>query len=233
MRLSASGLVTGRWELGTRVGGLAAGPDGGIWLTLPDAKRVERISPLTGRVTTFRTSQTPGRIAGGPSHAVWFTMHASGLRQSVVRLVPAGFQTFFQVRRGTRGLAVGANDGIFITESRGIERLTPFLGARVIRSRSLPVNRFAGSASLRLFCPKLDLVFCAGRITLRRGGRVLGSTPFSQRVNDAPATRLLLNSYGRRVTRPGRRVRVRMTIVQHDQGGSRRRTTQTLYLRAR
>jgi hypothetical protein len=232
VRLSTTGQVrTFGVPFPLPLGGLAAGPDGGMWFTVPDAKRVARISPATGRVTAFRTSQRPGHITAGPSFSIWFTMSAPRQRQSIVRLVPAGFQTFFQVRGGAHGLAVGANSGIYITKGNGVERLTPFLGARPIRSRVLRVNRFAGSVSLRLFCPKLDLVFCAGRITLSYRGRLVASTPFSQRVNDAPATRIVLTAYGRRLTRAHARLRVRMTIVQHDEGGTSRRTTQNVYLR--
>ena len=215
------------------IGELAAGPDGGIWATLPDAGRVVRLSPRTGRTTIFRTSQRPLHITSGPSHALWFTMTAPRRRLSVVRMTPSGFQSFFQVDRSVRGLAVGANQGIFMTKGNGIERLTPFLGARVIRSRVLLVNTFAGSASVRLLCPKFDHVFCAGTITLRHRGQVVASAPFSQRVNDAPATRLLLTVIGRRLMRARARVLVRMTIVQHDQGGTGRRTTQNVYLRRR
>ncbi len=215
------------------IGEIAAGPDGGIWTTLPDAHGLLRISPTSGRRTYYRTSQRPFHLVAGPSHALWFTMTAPRRRLSVVRMVPAGFQSYFQVRGTVRGLAVGANDGIFMAKGDGVERLTPFLGAHVIRSRVLPVNLFAGSAAVRLLCPKFDHIFCAGTITLRYRGTILGSAPFSQRVNDAPATRLLLNALGRRLVRARGRVAVSMTIVQHDQGGSGRRTTQTVFLRRR
>ncbi|MDX6699715.1 MAG: virginiamycin lyase [Solirubrobacteraceae bacterium] len=230
-RISPAGAIS-TFTLGgfASIGGLVAGPDGGVWLTLPTSKQIARISPATGHITLYRTSQRPAHIAAGPSHSVWFTMRGFG-PQSIVRMTPAGFQTFFQMRRGARGLAIGANGGVFATEGVGIERLTPFLGARPIRTRALLINRFAGSAALRLFCPKFDLVYCAGRVSLTYRGRFVGGAPFSQRVNDAPATRLLLNARGRALMRARARVRVRMTIVQHDQGGTQRRSTQNLYLR--
>jgi virginiamycin B lyase len=217
------------------IGEMAAGPDGGVWVTAPGAKHVYRLSPATGRSTTYHTSQRPEHIAAGPSHSVWFTMraHSGPGPTSIVRMTPSGFQTFFQMLGRINGLAVGRNQAVFATEGYGIERLTPFLGARPIRTRALLVNPFAGSASLRLFCPKYDLVFCAGLVTLRYRGQVVGGAPFSQRVNDAPATRLVLNARGRRLVRGRARVRVRMTIVQHDQGGAVRRSTQNLYLRGR
>lgn len=215
------------------LGAIAAGPDGGMWVTGPSSKAIWRVSAATGEVTLYRTSQRPLHIVAGPSRAVWFAMRADGRPWSLVRMTPSGFQTFFQVAGWVHGLAVGANQGIFMTKGEGIERLTPFLGARPIRTRALRVNPFAGSASLRLFCPKYDLVLCAGRITLHRGGAVIGGAPFSQRVNDAPATRLVLNARGRALTRRPVRLRTRMTIVQHDQGGTTRRSVQNLYLLGR
>jgi virginiamycin B lyase len=215
-------------------GGIVAGPDSGMWFTaIEEAKWVGRIG-MDGRIIGFPLSQrVRSTIAAGPSHSIWFTT-AGGGAQSIVRMTTAGFKTFFQLRGGgARDLAVGANAAIFMTREDGIERLTTFLGARPIRTRTLRVNPFAGSVSLRLFCPKFDLVFCAGEVTLLYRGRVIGGGPFSQRVNDAPATRLRLNAYGRRVIGGGGRRRALMTIVQHDQGGSTRRTTQAVYLRRR
>jgi hypothetical protein len=147
-------------------------------------------------------------------------------------MTPAGFQTYFQIPWGA-SLTVGAHQDILAVTWGGVVRLTPFLGARPIRSRVLPVNPYTGSASLRLYCPKYDLVFCAGRITLRHRGRVIGGAPFSQRVHDAPATRLVLNPLGRALTNRPVRLRVSMTIVQHDQGGATRRSTQGIYLLGR
>jgi len=206
---------------GRDLGGLTLGPDGGLWFTAPSARMVGRLSPSTGRVLSFRTSWNPHAITAGPSHAVWFAMTDRG-RWTVARLVPAGYMSFFGVSGPVRGLAAGADDGIWMSGDGEIERLEPFLGAFPIRTRRLRVNQFAGSTSLRLLCPKYDLVLCAGTVTLRAGGRKLGSAPFSQRSFDAPATRVLLNRLGRRLTRARREVRVVATLDQRDAGGTRR-----------
>ena len=208
---------------GRDLGGLTVGPDGGLWFTAPSARMVGRLSPTTGRLLSFRTSWNPYAITAGPSHAIWFAMTDSG-RWTVTRMVPAGYMSFFGVSGPVRGLAAGADDGIWMTRDGAVERLEPFLGAHPIRTRRLKVNQFAGSTSLRLLCPKYDLVLCAGTVTLRAGGRKVGSAPFSQRSFDAPATRLLLNRLGRRLTRRSREVAVMATINQHDAGGTWRRS---------
>jgi hypothetical protein len=205
----------------SELAGIAAGPDGGLWFTAPKARMVGRISPTTGHVTSFHTSWNPYAITAGPSHAVWFAMTDSG-RWTITRLVPAGYMAFFQVSGQVNGLAAGPDDGIYIAKGASVERLEPFIGAYPIRKRKLKVNPFAGSISMRLYCPWYDLVSCTGRIVVRWHDQVVASTPFSQRVNDAPATRLLLNGLGRRVTRRSARVPVTATITQHDQGGTTR-----------
>ncbi len=208
-------------SFGSELAGITSGPDGGLWFTAPKGRMVGRISPLTGHVIGFHTSWNPYAITSGPSHALWFAMTDRG-RWTITRLVPAGYMAFFHVAGPVDGLAAGPDDGIYMTHGSSVERLEPFLGAYPIRKRSLGVNSFAGSTSMRLYCPQYDLVFCAGTIVLRWHDQIVARTPFSQRVNDAPATRMLLNSLGRRLTRRSRVVAVTATINQHDQGGTTR-----------
>jgi virginiamycin B lyase len=226
-RIDADGHVT---ELpvpasfGSELAGITAAPDGGLWFTAPRARMVGRMSATTAHVTGFRTSWNPYAITSGPSHAVWFAMTDSG-RWTVTRLVPAGYMAFFQVPGPVKGLAAGPDDGIYISHGSSVERLEPFIGAWPIRHRKLKVNPFAGSISMRLYCPWYDLVSCAGKIVVRWHDQVVATQPFSQRVNDAPATRLLLNRLGRRLTKHSRSVPVTATITQHDQGGTMRERT--------
>jgi virginiamycin B lyase len=223
-RIGSDGVVTEfalPASFGSELAGITAAPDGGLWFTAPRARMVGRLSPSTGHVTSFHTSWNPYAITSGPSHAVWFAMTDSG-RWTITRLVPAGYMAFFQVPGPVKGLAAGPDDGIYIAHGASVERLEPFIGASPIRNRKLKVNPFAGSVSMRLYCPWYDLVSCAGKIVLRWHDQVVATVPFSQRVNDAPATRLLLNGLGRRLTRRSRRVPVSATITQHDQGGTTR-----------
>jgi virginiamycin B lyase len=230
-RVGADGHVTevALPQFGHDLGGITAGPDGGLWFTAPSARLIGRFSPTTGRINSFRTSWNPYAITSGPSHAIWFAMTHQG-RWTLTRMVPAGYMSFFQVPGPVRGMAAGPDDGVYLAKGATIERFEPFLGAYPIRRRALPVNPFAGSISMRLFCPKFDLVFCAGTIVLRWKGQEVAQTAFSQRVNDAPATRLLLNGLGRRLARRSARVRVIATITQHDQGGVTRVSEHAFYL---
>jgi virginiamycin B lyase len=206
---------------GSELAGITAAPDGGLWFTAPKARMVGRVSPKSGHVTSFRTSWNPYFITAGPSHSVWFAMTDSG-RWTITRMVPSGYMAFFQVPGTVRGLSAGPDDGIYISKGDSVERLEPFIGAYPIRQRRLKVNSFAGSITMRLYCPWYDLVSCAGKVVVRWNDQVVATMPFSQRVNDAPATRLLLNALGRRLTRRSRSLPVTATITQHDQGGTTR-----------
>jgi virginiamycin B lyase len=225
-RMAADGSVTDfplPPEFAGEVAGLVSGPDGGIWFTAPKGFRVGRLS-MKGEFISFRTSWNPYAIAAGPSLSLWFAMTDRG-RWTVVRLVTAGYMTFWQVPGPVTGIGAGPDGAIYISRPGAIERVQPFLGAYPIRGRALLVNPYAGSVTMRFYCPQLDLVYCAGTVTLRYHGRVVGTVPFSQRANDAPSTRMILNAYGRRLTRHARRFPVTATLSQHDAGGSWRQST--------
>jgi hypothetical protein len=76
-RITLSGSVT-RFAVGNTNGSLAAiaaGPDGNLWFTEPDANQVGRITPA-GQLTLFpvpSSGSQPLGIAAGPSGNVWFT----------------------------------------------------------------------------------------------------------------------------------------------------------------
>jgi virginiamycin B lyase len=234
-RLAPDGTVTDYPlppEFGDQIGGIVAGPDGGIWFTAPKGFRVGRLSTRSGNFSSYRTSWNPYTITAGPSHSIWFAMTDSG-RWSIVRMVPAGYMSFWQVPGTVRGLGVGPDGAVYITKDSSIERLLPFLGAYPIRSRNLPVSPFTQAISMRLLCPMYDLIYCAGNITVRHGQRVVGTAPFSQRAFDAPATRMVLNAYGRGVVRRLGRVPVTATLVQHDAGGSWRTSSYDFALQRR
>jgi virginiamycin B lyase len=225
-RLAADGTISHYplpAEFGAQIGGLTAGPDGGVWFTAPRGFRVGRLS-TRGTFTSYRTSWNPYAITAGPSHAIWFAMTDSG-RWTVVRMVPAGYMSYWQVPGAVRGMGVGPDNAVYITHAGSIERLLPFLGAYPVRGRAIPMSPWTYAVTMRFYCPQFDLVYCAGTVALRYRGRSLGTTPFSQRVNDAPSTRMVLNAYGRRLVRRMGRVRVKATLSQHDAGAATRQTT--------
>jgi streptogramin lyase len=214
----------GRFAAGPRA--LAAGPDGGLWFTSPGARAVGRIGD-SGSVASFPLSQPPYDLVGGPGGSLWVTMSA-GRHWSIVRLTPSGFATFFQVRRAVRGIGPGPGGTVAIAERGAVERLTPFVGVRLIRA---PFVSRQGVVLLRFLCPQFDLIFCAGRMEIRSGGLVLGATGFAQRSNDAPVTRVELTPAGRALVRARRALRALAVIDEHDQGGAHRRAVLALALR--
>lgn len=215
-------------EFGDQIGGLTAGPDGGIWFTAPKGFRVGRLS-TRGSFTSYRTSWNPYAITAGPSHSIWFAMTDSG-RWTIVRMVPAGYMSYWQVPGPVRAMGVGPDNAVYITHAGSIERLLPFLGAYPIRQRNLPMSPWTNAVTMRFYCSQYDLVYCAGSVVLRYHGRVLGAVPFSQRVNDAPSTRMVLNRYGRHLVKRLGRVPVDATLDQHDAGGATRQTTASFTL---
>jgi hypothetical protein len=104
-----------------------------------------------------------------------------------------------------------------------------FGGARLIESQvGLTFN---GTAYPRLFCAGGTLGFCSGTITIRRGGRVLGSAPLAVRSGDGPSVQVPLAGGSRTaVLRGGRTVTV--TIRTHDNMANWRSYTQVARLKA-
>ncbi len=84
----------------TGVYSLALGPDGNVWFTEFDYRRVGKITP-SGQITQFplptsvSNYATAGAITGGPDGAVWFT--ARGVKQFVCRITTDGQVMAFPV----------------------------------------------------------------------------------------------------------------------------------------
>jgi hypothetical protein len=212
---------------------IVAGPDGAAYVTVPRVQTIARVAP-NGAVNLFKVAYNPRRITAGPSGLVWFTMQAGRSPVTLGRMTPYG--SFYFFRLPIRAFDLRATGSNRIVLSRGGSHIdfTPFLGARPIRTRSMPVSPWTFAGYARLKCPVDDFGFCSGRITLRHRGRVIGSAPFALRVNDAPATRIIINSYGRGVLRHAA-ITARAKIVQHDQGANRRTsaTSYRVFLRSR
>jgi hypothetical protein len=78
--------------------GIAAGPDGNLWFTEPDANKIGRITPA-GKVTEFPTgissNASLGAITAGPDGNVWFTENPESGTGAIGRITPAGQVTEF------------------------------------------------------------------------------------------------------------------------------------------
>lgn len=212
---------------------VAIGPDGAAYVTVPKGQTIARIDPA-GQANFFRVAYYPHRITAGPSRAIWFTMQAGRSPVTLGRMSPYGTFYFFQLPVAAFDLQATGPNSIVLSGGGSHINFTPFLGARPIRTNQMPVSPWTSAGYARLKCPIDDYVLCAGQITLRYRGRVIGMAPFSLRVNDAPATRIIINPLGRSLIR-GRAISAHATIVQRDQGGTVRTsaTSYRLFMRGR
>jgi hypothetical protein len=212
---------------------IAAGPDGAAYVTVPRAQSIVRIDSR-GATNFFKVAYQPRRIIAGPSRALWFTMQAGRSPVTLGRMSPYGTFYFFQLPIPAFDLRATGPNSLQLTGGGRHVNFTAFLGAQPIRTHQMPISPFTFAGYARLKCPIDDYVMCAGEITLRHGGQVIGSGPFSLRVNDAPATRIIVNERGRALLRRGP-LTAQATIFQRDQGGTTRtsHTTYRLYMRSK
>jgi streptogramin lyase len=139
IRLTPTGNVTTfpiPWQAGTLAHGawsLATGPDGNVWFTDPDNKRIGRITP-SGEVTGFSLpafvadAGIPNGITGGPDNALWFTTF--GVPEFICRISTAGEVTGYPIANltsGPQGICLGPDGNIWFTENTPpkIGRCTP------------------------------------------------------------------------------------------------------------
>jgi hypothetical protein len=205
---------------------ITAGPDGAAYITVPRAQSIIRLDSR-GATNSFRVAYQPRRIIAGPSRALWFTMQGGRSPVTLGRMSPYGAFYFFQLPIPAFDLRATGPNSLQLSGGGRHINFTAFLGAQPIRTHQMPISPWTFAGYARLKCPIDDYVMCAGEITMRHGGQVIGSGPFSLRVNDAPATRIIVNARGRALLRRGP-LTAQATIFQRDQGGTTR-TSQTTY----
>jgi virginiamycin B lyase len=109
---------------GEPLAGIAAGPDGNLWLTSPGADQIFRMTP-TGSLTSFPVAvpETTSAVLGGPTGivagtdgALWFTAEKG---DAIGRITTTGEIAAFPLAPGSRPRAiVAAPDGeLWFTES--------------------------------------------------------------------------------------------------------------------
>jgi virginiamycin B lyase len=74
-----------------KLGEIAAGPDGNLWVTEPGSEEIARITPQ-GVVTQFSEGITgePVSIAAGPNESLWFTERDGAVGQITTAAAPHG-----------------------------------------------------------------------------------------------------------------------------------------------
>jgi hypothetical protein len=107
-----------------------------------------------------------------------------------------------------------------------------FGGARLASPAAGIGLTFNGTAYPRIACAGGTNGFCAGTVTIRRRGSVIGRSPFAVRSNDAPSVEVRMRAGRAALLRGGRSVTV--TISSHDNSNppQRRTVTQSSHLKS-
>jgi parallel beta-helix repeat protein len=133
---------------GRSPGGITQGPDGRMWFTQLDEKKVGAIS-TTGTIQQFEVASGPTGITLGPDANLWFLQNEG---HEIGRLTPGGVLTefpvpsLFAVAQGLfEGITTGPDGNIWYTDasSTRIGRLTP---AGTITEQSVSGAPFAITA---------------------------------------------------------------------------------------
>jgi RHS repeat-associated protein len=112
---------------GAHVCDITVGPDGNLWFTETQVKRIGKITP-SGQITEYLADGAGGEfyygITAGPDGNLW----VADAFNSVVRITPAGVITFFD-RQGmtVNNITGGADGNVWFTDSasHSIGRITP------------------------------------------------------------------------------------------------------------
>ncbi|HEX6583482.1 MAG TPA: hypothetical protein VF056_07730 [Thermoleophilaceae bacterium] len=108
---------------------------------------------------------------------------------------------------------------------------TPFAGVRLVSTRLTTSGRFI---TVRLSCPAGTLGRCSGRTKLTaRRSVLLGRAGFSIEPGKQARVRVRVSRAGRRLLRPGRRVRAKDTNAARDGAGQSKRTVTAVTIRRR
>jgi streptogramin lyase len=94
---------------------IAAGPDGNLWFTNPQANTSRQIGKITtsGIISFYPTQDLPLGVAAGPDGNVW-TIDSS----HVASITPAGIETEYPISNGgSTGIVTGPDGRIWFTEA--------------------------------------------------------------------------------------------------------------------
>ncbi len=220
-RVSPEGVYSIIWSgLDEQAGDITAGPDGAMWITLPDGGLIGRVSPA-GEIVTFGTGRglAPSAIVAGPDGALWFTEPE---RERIGRITTDGTITTLatpglapeRIVAGADGrlwFSTRADDGIGRITTGGVVNVVPVPPAIGIYGRGLAaaqgggvwvtlgaghgLGRISPAGILQRFPP-------AARITSRRavGARALRvgvRCPSGAAIDCRVAVRLRLRATGR------------------------------------
>ena len=127
-RMSPDGQVS-RFATGRDFTDLAAGPDGNLWLSDDENRRIVSLSP-TGSMREFRTPRgTLGPIAAGPDGAMWFARDVPGppIDGHIGRITPDGriSEVATVPEQEVSDLVTGPDGNVWFTASLTLGKVTP------------------------------------------------------------------------------------------------------------
>lgn len=137
---------------GTQLGDITAGPDGALWFTEVDGRRIGRIT--TAGIISERPATatgTPDDIIAGPDGNLWFTVHAAN-GSWLARMTPSG-----DVREFKAGVTTGSDFRDIATGPDGTIWLSVANGRRIVRVTLDPPSAITGAA--------VDVAPSAARLT--------------------------------------------------------------------
>ncbi|HEY5332222.1 MAG TPA: hypothetical protein VIJ21_01635 [Solirubrobacterales bacterium] len=130
------------------IGGLTAGPEGGMYFTEPAANRVGRLTPdgLFGGFTVSTPEARPTGIVAAPGGYLWVSLEAAG---KVVRLGPTGLANEIPLPAGLEpaAIALGADAAAWTVDS-GTGTVTR-ISASPGRTISFPISEASTKFSPR------------------------------------------------------------------------------------
>lgn len=181
--------------------GIAAGPDGSIWITEAAADKVVLLDPTTAAMTSIATpTGDPTVIAAGPDGNMWFTEGANPGAVAFINPVTRHI-TQFPTAAGTSepvGLATGSDGNVWFAESTA-SKIGEIGSGAPPASVSPPTISGVGQSGASLTCdagswsawagqePSTPFAF-DGFTWLRNGVAIAGATGAAYTLTSADAT---------------------------------------------
>lgn len=241
-RMTPSGQLT-EFTLpeGSRPSGIAADTHGDIWFTEQGPGRIGRID-AAGKLTQFELPADvfPGEIAAASDGRLWFIEWKHGAighltpagrfrevtlpdRESDAEEVIAGSEGDVWYAASGEGPCVGGGYTCQMWEPRNpaiIGRISPTPLLTVIKGRRVRLRH--RGVDVRLDCEGGEVwERCRGRLTLKRGGKVLGSSGYSLAADQRHLVHVRLKRSVWSVFGSDKKTRVKAVVVASDGHGVR------------